>query len=397
MLKRTGAAAAFQASDRHGIASIGFDASFPSSFTFVEGARTASCRDLRWHLFAVSIPFTTVLALVAPAAAVPFYAAFVGVFFHVALASDPPYLENPYDVVSRALARFLPAVFVAHYMWMYVLGRVHRRAPKLERTVLFLGGLWVGALTNITLDAMIPINRLTGRDLAQQPGAKAALAVIVAILAVIIVGQAHYLRVSGQLPRMLGVYGGIGLALALLAAIPGTSLRIHHYILGLVLLPGTRTCTRPALLYQGLLVGLFVNGIARWGFAAVVETPGALLGDGLHYSSVPAFAPPPDVAAANVTVYWPWRPDAAGAAASKYAVSGVSVLVNDVERYSWRASDVGANGTVREGAFTYNRTLGENSYVRLAWTVRSGGTLDYTRAGVVAVDGTWVPPEEGSS
>lgn len=352
---------------------------------------STACRDLRWHLFAVSIPFTTIISIVSPHAAIPFYATFTGVFFHVALASDPPYLANPYALVSRALARFLPAAFIAHFIWIYILRRPHSRAPKVSRTILYLGGLWVGALTNITLDTMIPINRLTSRDLAQQPGAKAALAIIVLLLIMLIIGQIHYLRLSGQLPTMLGVYSSLGTGLGLLAAIPGTSLRIHHYILALLLLPGCRVLTRPSLLYQGLLVGLFINGVARWGFAGIVETPGSLIGDGLYYSAVPAFEPPPAVTTENVTVFWPPIGDTTVAivGVQKVGAVGVSVLINDVERYAGRG-----NGS---GEFVFARRTSERTYVRMAWMVRGGGTLDYTRAGVVEKDGRWVDPPIGWS
>ncbi|KAF8542684.1 hypothetical protein BDD12DRAFT_728187 [Trichophaea hybrida] len=391
ILSQVGSNNDYPATTRYGISSIGFDATFPSSYTFLRNFRSTSCRDLRWHLFAVSIPFTTFISIVSPHASIPFYATFTGIFFHVALASDPPYLSDPYALVSRALSRFLPAAFIAHFIWTYILQRIHSRAPKGSRTILYLGGLWVGALTNITLDRLIPINRLTSRDLAQQPGAKAALAIIILLLAILAIGQIHYLRLSGQLPTMLGVYSFLGTGLGLLAAIPGTSLRIHHYILALLLLPGCRVLTRPSLLYQGLLVGLFINGVARWGFAGIVETPGSLIGDGLYYSAVPAFEPAPVVRADNVTVYWPAMDESTVAVVGMQSIAavGMSVLVNDVERYSGRGND--------GGEFMFARKSSERAYVRMAFLVRGGGTLDYTRAGVVEKDGKWVEPAAGWS
>jgi hypothetical protein len=396
VLSRTGEASSFPASKRHGIGSIGFDATFPSSFTFLDGFSMTACKDLRWHLFAVSIPFTTALSVVSPHAAIPFYASFVGIFFHVALASDPPYVTNPYGLVSRALSRFLPAAFIAHFVWIYILKRPHSRAPKLERSILYLGGLWIGALNNLTFDKIIPINRLTARDLEQQPGARGALVIVILILLVLVVGQVHYLRLSGQLPRMLALYAAFGTCLGLLAAIPGTSLRIHHYILGILLLPGCRVLTRPALLYQGLLVGLFINGVARWGYAGIVETYESLIGDGLVYSAIPAFEPPPLVTSENVTVFWPSPGELAADVAGVYGVRGLSLLVNDVERYEWRL-DLDENGGADGGEFTYTRIPGEKSYVRMAWMVRGGITMDFTRAGVVEVDGEWTAPENGRS
>jgi len=289
-VSQTGTRNNFPASERNGISSIPFDSTFPSSFTFLKGISSSSCRDLRWHLFAVSIPFTTVISIVSPSAAVTFFSVFTSFYFHVALASDPPSFLNPYDIVSSALSGFLPAIFVAYVLWRHVLQPIHNSplllSAAIEKSILFLGGLWVGALTNITFDAIIPITRLTARDLNQEPGAKAALSIIIIILACIVVGQIHYLRLSGQLPKMLALYIAMGVGLGFLAAIPGTSLRIHHYILALLLLPGCRVLTRPALFYQGLLLGLFINGIARWGFDAIVQSPGSLIGDGLLFSGL---------------------------------------------------------------------------------------------------------------
>ena len=66
------------------------------------------------------------------------------------------------------------------------------------------------------------------------------------------------------------------LPLIILLVLPGLRLRIHHYILGLVFMPGTAFKVRPSLAYQGLLLGFFINGIARWGFDSIIQTPAAL-------------------------------------------------------------------------------------------------------------------------
>ncbi|KAI5812708.1 hypothetical protein BZA77DRAFT_323490 [Pyronema omphalodes] len=361
---------------RHGIESLGFDATFPSSYTFLRDVQSSSCQDLRWHLFAVSIPFTTIISVVSSNAAIPYFSTFVGVFFHVVLASDAPGSKGKYGIISTALSRFLPAIFIAHFFWVYILSGVHSRAPKVERTILYLGGLWVGALTNLTFDAIIPISRLTARDLNQQPGAKTALGIIVVILFFVIIFQVWHLRQSGQLPKMLGLYATIGTSLGLLAAIPGTALRIHHYILSIILLPGTRILTRPSLIYQGVLVGLFINGTARWGFAGIVETYSSLRGDGLYFSEVPKLNTP-EVTNENITIGWnaTAMPD------------GVSLLVNDVEMYRGQAEEVGIS-----------RVPGEPLYLRIAYLqmTENGGlnTYDFSHAGTVMANGTWIPPSE---
>ncbi|PUU72787.1 LCCL domain-domain-containing protein [Tuber borchii] len=377
----------FPSSKRHGISSIMFDATFPSSFNFLSGVNTFRCHDLRWHLLAVSLLFTILSSLLITSIPVFFSSVFAGTFFHVALASDPPFSTNPYELVSISLSRFLPAAFCAFVIYKYAvtytlsLSRDH----TIEKTLLWLSGLWIGALNNITLDPIIPIYRLTGRDLRQQPHAITALVIVVLFLLVIVIFQAHFFRLTGRMPKYLLTYTGFGVGLSLLAAIPGSALRIHHYILALLLLPGTRLRNRMSLLYQGLLVGLFINGTARWGFAGIVETPESLRGrDGLYFSTIPRLAMPEiPPAGNNVTFFWEGM-------TTRGWEEGVSVVINDVERF--RVSGV-------SGAATWNRTRTatggwEKVYVRVGYW-GTGAMGDYTAAGVVEEDGTWRAPGSG--
>lgn len=375
----------FTSSTNNGISSFGFDAGFPSSFTFLPGISTSHCSDLRWGLLAVSVAFTVILSLATTSSLILTASVFTGVFFHVALGSDPPSSSDPYGLVSIALSRFLPASFVVFVLYTHVISHTLSLPPsaQIERTVLWIGGLWVGALTNITIEPHIPINRLTGRDLRQQPGAITALVVLICLLTAMVVFQAHYFRLEGRLPRLLALYAGFGAALGLAAAIPGSSLRIHHYILALLLLPGTKLRTRVSLVCSGLLLGLFINGIARWGFAGIVETPTSLRGDGLYYSGVPTLLVP-EVGVRNATFAW------TAGETSGWEV-GVSVMVNDVERFRVKGLD---------GEVTWNRTSSggawEKVYVRVGWYGHSIDG-DYTKAGVLEEDGTWIEPVAGLS
>lgn len=141
--------------------------------------------------------------------------------------------------------------------------------------------------------------------------------------------------------------------------------------------------TRVSLLGSGLLVGLFVNGTARWGFAGIVETPEALRGDGLFFSSVPVMGVP-EVGGGGGNVTFSWR----GGKLEGWE-EGVSVLVDDVER--GRVDGV-------EGEVAWNRTWRgeewERVYVRVGY-YGSGGSGDYTMAGVLEGNGSWREPAKG--
>ncbi|KAL0943739.1 lccl domain containing protein [Colletotrichum truncatum] len=376
-------------SDRNDIESISFDSYFPLSFTFEPNIQCRA-RDLRWNLLAVSVVFTTVLSLFTASPALFFFSVFTGIFWHVGLASDPPNHWSVADLVSNIAGKFLPAMFCAWVMYdkMGIRRTLHGLTAQVEKTILWLGGCWVGALTNYTF-RWIPIQRLNAHDLQQQPGAKAALAIIIIVLFLIIVKQVWYFRQEGRLVKYLKLYLLFVGAIIVCLILPDLSLRIHHYILALLLLPGTSMQTRPSLLYQGILVGLFINGIARWGFDAVLQTPAALQGDAQHGSPLPTILPPViDLAQAMWSVNFTWN------VPSGVRYDGISVLVNDVERFRTYFDD----GPVSSNHFvwTRNSSLGLNEYFRFGY-MEGSQSYDFTKAGIWNAEGSWIDMKPGPS
>ncbi len=266
----------YVSSVRNGITSIGFDSYFPRSFAFEQGIECSSS-DMRWPLLAVSVVFTTVLSLFTASPWVFFFANFTMIFWTVGMATDPPGYSDVPDLFSNTLGKFIPAMFTAWVIYdkMGVRRTLKGLTAQIEKTVLWLGACWVGALTNYTFD-FIPIQRLTPHDLQQQPGAIVALIIIILILLAAAVTQIWFFRQEGRLIRYLKVYAIFIASILVCLVLPDLSLRIHHFVLGLLLLPGTSMQTRLSLLFQGLLVGLFINGIARWGFGPFLETAIAL-------------------------------------------------------------------------------------------------------------------------
>lgn len=251
----------FSSSSHGGIESTEFDSYFPQSFSFKEGTQE-QCKDLRWPLFGVSLFFTATLSLFTTSPPVFFWSIFVSLFFQVGLASDPPNLTDYYSLISTAVGRFLPAAFVMAVMYRYcVVYQLKGLRAQIEKTVLWLGAAWVGALN--LFDRFIPLQRLTPRDIKAQPGAIPALIIVVLCIFFIALGQAYAFRVEGRMPRYLAVYGIFVVSLLALVAVPGMHVRIHHYILALLLLPGTAFQNRPSLLYQGLLIGVCPTRILK--------------------------------------------------------------------------------------------------------------------------------------
>lgn len=386
VLSLSGEQTNYPSSSHHGVRSIGFDSYFPKSFSFIPGT-ASQCRDLRWSLFAVSLIFTVILSLFTTSPSVFFVSIFTALFFHVGLASDPPSLTDYHEIISIVTGRFLPAAFVGSVIYRYCTRRqLTGLTAQIEKTVLWLGPCWIGALNNYTFDR-IPIQRLTPHDIQQQPGAIPALIIVVFIVFFIALGQAWALRIEGRMPRYLALYAAMGISLLLLVAVPEMNVRIHHYILALLLLPGTSIQNRPSLLFQGLLVGLFINGIARWGFDSLLQTPGQLRGDARLGSQLPQVLPPVihtnlDVSGSKPNITFEWlRPLPEG-------YDGLSVLVNDVERFRGY-EDVG------EHSFTWARARdGLPEYFRFGY-MSGSGVGDYTKAGTWDAEGGWTEMEPG--
>jgi hypothetical protein len=383
ILRRTGEHSGFVAVEKNGISSIGFPSHFPLSFTFggesSEGGNI-SCQDIRWPLFSFSLIVSALLSLFITSPAAFYASIYFIVYFQVALSSDPPYSPDFYEVVSTALGRFLPCAFVGFSIYYYCVRHTLKDLDAhWDKTVLWLGTCWVGALNTDTFDK-IPISRLTPHDLKQQPGAITALIFIVALLVLIVFSQAFAFRNEGRLLQMLSIYGIMVAGIVALLIVPNMNLRIHHYILSLLFLPGTTLQTRPSLLYQGLLVGLFINGIARWGFDSILQTAAALLNGAELGSILPVIGAPLIPSAQNIIFKFPDITEAA---------DGISVLVNDVERFQAFKSD---NGSV--DSFSWTRLKAEEpEYFRFGYVQMNalGGLWyeDFTKPVVWEADGRW--------
>jgi hypothetical protein len=363
----------FRSIPRNGIDSVAYDSTFPMAFDFNQSRAITSasgqCGDPRWKLLTLSTIFTALFGILTSSPATFFAPIFVIMFFQTGMASDPPSTSTYPSLASTAIGRFLPAALVAALFYQYSVRKTLRncKAP-VEKTILWVGGAWVGSLNNYTFDK-IPISRLTGHDIRQQPGAITALVIIVLVLFAIILYQCWCLRNEGRLLRFLGLYALLGLGLGILAAMPKLTLRIHHYIIALLLLPGTALQTRASLLCQGILVGLFINGIARWNFDPILQTAAALRGDAQLGSAIPTILDP-FINGTSITFMWE---------SVRRGYDGVSVLVNDVERFRGKSGEM---------SFTWQRQaeMGNlTEYFRFGFVSYSlfGGVgySDFTRAG----------------
>jgi len=380
-LQLTGNYTNFLPTTANGLSSIGFPSVFPLSFQFISSTSLTHCTDLRNAALAFNILATCILFLVLrPKPIILFWSLVCVGFWHISLFSQPRSYPPPLD---QAFATFLPTLFVAYAFWRLAFRftlPAFTKAP-IEAAVWYLGPFWVGVLSNVTF-SKIPIDRLTASDLTKRSGAIAALVIILIIILAIVLNQARVVRKTGWLPYYLGWYVLGGLVALVLGLLPGLQFRLHHYIVAIVLMPITAFPTRLSAIYQGLLLGLFLNGVAAFGFASILQTAADLQRDGPSGSALPSFLTnsstySASIPLANQTVQWDALSD---------GWDGFTLLVDDVERYTGSALNYSLAAL----------QAGIPHFFRLAFT-DDDGAGDFTMPATLWPNGTWVDPLPGPS
>lgn len=279
--------------------------------------------------------------------------------------------------ISDAFGAFLPTLFVCYAFWRCAFRFVLPAFSDLpiERTFWYIGGFWPGVLINLTFEK-IPVDRLLPSDVRARPGGIIAVAIIAILVFLLVINQMRVIRKTRQLPTYLGYYILGGLVIMVLALLPGLTLRLHHYVFAMLLIPGTAFPTRISALLQAFLLGMFLDGVSRWGFASILQTtaevtihlsllqPTArsiaiirmtqLRRDGALGSSLPSFSnmtfSPLNATSnssvlgtffsslvsdnSNQVISWP---DIPTSLVSSEGWNGFSLLIDDVERYSGTA------------------------------------------------------------
>lgn len=368
-----------------GLTSIGFPSAFPMSYRLSANNELGQCIDLHNVALAINILVTCLLFVVfRPKAAVLYWSLICIGFWHVALFSQPQKTPPPLDV---AFGAFLPTLFVGYAFWRIAVRftmPTFKDAP-LEAMIWYLPPYWVGVLINLTA-SKIPIDRLTAADISQRPGGVIALVIIVLIVFVFVLNQMRVIRKTGWLPWYLGWYVTGGLATLALAFLPGLQFRLHHYVISMALLPGTGFPTRPSAIYQGFLIGMFLNGVAAFGFDPILQTAVDLARDGPTGSPLPAFLTNSttynaSIALANQTIFWGDIPNELFA----QGWDGFSLLIDDVERYAGNALNYSLVGL----------EAGLPHFFRLAYTSGNSAS-DFTMPAILWPNGTWVDPLPGA-
>lgn len=387
--------------------SVKFDTFFPASFTFkqLQYGIASGCYDPRALVVGINIFFGLPVFYLYEGAIGYWINAIVG-YWTLVLSLDPPLLTDAsdpnsvYELFSTGFQRLLPLCFLLYVLWKCAIKRTLEDGSPLAKVLCWYPTFWLGVMNNITFDRL-PVDRLTIKDLKEQAGAFAAVGSIIATILTCAVIQAYSLWKSGRFRKYFKIYITIIGGLVFLGSIPGFTLRIHHYILGLMLVPGCATRGTSAYLFQGILLGLVLSGVGRWDFASILETNHSLLrGEAGDSLKPPLFEFNKDTfhaiswKLANVTDN------------SQAKMNGYSLLINDVERYVGDNTTINIDALLNENSDLSDlleQSLEANDTVKLYLRVARASTDsptknhgDYTNAGVLEWPlGIWHEPKPG--
>lgn len=380
------------------ITSFPFEGQFVSSFTFLPVDHCEGCTSHSSAIMWVNFFFTVLFAYFVTDSLWFFLSISTIGFWTVILAANPPWHGGSPDanakIISRGLGRYMPCFF--GLMFIYRIATEYQLTgskANLSRAVLWAVPFYLGILENYTF-GYIPVDRLMISDLNGQAGAWTAFIIIAVIVSAIVARQAYVIWARGYFVPYICLYLAMAAGLVILGLIPHVTLRIHHYILALLFIPGTFPRTGLSYVYQGLLVGLFVAGGSRWGFDPIVQTYEQLRRGGpIEHGGYAYFLDPLVSSGSDLKSFvLNWAQNS-----TEPLLDGYSLVINDVER--WRGPETAFNLTqwawgtldLDAGNFIY--------YVRIAAAALSTNlTGGYTLAGVADLEfGTWISPEPGQT
>lgn len=294
-----------------------FNAKFPASFTFekidyraVETSQNVL--DLTLVAIVAGVLASVSIALLSSSHMVFYFTSYGAIVTTVVLACDTPIVvkfdenklggdNSAWSLLSIYFERLVPLTLAVGLLWL-VMGKYTFHGTGFVHRALFLLGCWVTGLLNLTFEKL-PIDRLIWSDIRQQKGGLVSFFFIVSIILGCTVVQIRQIWRAGWLRRAFGIYltllvalvwvsTGCGGLLEQAAGDGGSGLvfRMHHWVLGLLLIYGCKTRWVGSYLMHGLCLGLLVNGVGKWGFASVFELERGVSRDP---NAVPRSIPPP--------------------------------------------------------------------------------------------------------
>ncbi|SCU82557.1 LANO_0B06700g1_1 [Lachancea nothofagi CBS 11611] len=410
-ISMTGEQGSFQSRKGHSNTgmSVNFDSFFPSSFTFRKllNGYSSRCYDPRIPVVVINIVMSMPVFYLYEGI-YGFWILTIVAYLTIVLFLDPPFIVDPYvddsfsQLLSIIIQRMLPLAFVLYVLWKCCVRRTLTNGSSLAKILCWFPTFWLGVMNNVTFDRL-PVDRLTVSDFKEQAGALVAVGSIIATIVSCAIVQAYSLWKSGRFRKYLCIYVTLIMGLFLLGILPGLSLRIHHYILGILLVPGCATRGTSAYLFQGILIGLVLSGVGKWDFASIVETKSTLsrgeAGDSWKPPMLQYTQELPNL------LSWEYANTTQGVTEE---LNAYSLLINDVEHFLGENTTVDIDTLIQSDlklSQWVNSSVASNGsaklYLRVARASKDspeGPTGDYTNAAILEWPlGVYHEPKPGVS
>ncbi|WWD16411.1 hypothetical protein CI109_100837 [Kwoniella shandongensis] len=354
----------------HGLHSNSFAPWYPGAFR-LSSLSSTGCFDLHFIITGINAFCLFITAIfLSPPPYLLFTILLVLGYFHIVLFSDIP---SPTPDWSNIFAGLPPVMMTGYWLWKVSFKHTMLgfRGLTIEQASWQGAGYWIG-IESSTIFARLPITRL-GYD-PLDPAGVVAFAVIVVIVVIVVLIQAWELRRVGLLRYYLIRYLPLIPVIIILVYVPGYTLRIHHYILAIIAIPLLCLPNRISLFSQAFMLGLFLDGVGRWGWASILEQTTTLIGDGNSGTLIPTFFA--NTTTPNLLQWSHFR-----TIDPLYNITGYSVLIDDLQHlpnYLNNTLDISQ----------LNLLEGINHHFRVAY-IANGTSLDFTDPVTRWSNGSW--------
>ena len=267
-----------------GTTSRSFPSWFPRGVQFVayEAGDAAHCEASPWGLLVANLLLLAVWVLLGPSPAAFYFVLLEALYWYCLFALDETLGSGGWAEKASltGLGTQIPFVATSAVLFHLVCRRtVPADLPRFAVDALLFYAIPAFVAVHLNLFAyVVPDVDLTVSSLAANSG---NMAVGIILLVVVLAGASLQARVLFKADLLRAHVAGAA-AGALVAGLVwafgesiGYTIHVHHLLFALALLPFTKGVTRPAMIFQGALLGIFVNGAVIWGTdASMLEAIG---------------------------------------------------------------------------------------------------------------------------
>ncbi|KAI8608481.1 hypothetical protein BC830DRAFT_1155068 [Chytriomyces sp. MP71] len=265
----------YAASSENGITSLNFNSTYPASLSFQQlgPSDSAYCTDLGFYSEGFFLPWFMILPFLNVTRKQLFWCSTIGMYLFWVFVSPDTARDDGH--ISGYLGSLLPGIAVLYILYTFIISHTMPKPSQfpLETSFLFVGLTWFGFHLDMLTNYIKGLPTLSfSSDMFKNTAQLPALIVLLIIVLGLIFhfSYLHYKR--DTLFPLFVAYAVYFIIYFSLPHIVGLSIHVHHYIFALLCFPLTRVRNRVALICQSLLLGLFLQGILKFGFASPFDT-----------------------------------------------------------------------------------------------------------------------------